>query len=133
MRPGLVADRGNTYAGTVHHPWDGDTTYCLLWTPPIQTYVLVGVRVRGVQAPELHEDGGPEVAAAVAALGPVGAQVLVGQVGPYTRPGHVTGSVAVGGVDVAGWLLERGYAVAWDGTGKRPVVPWPPPGSMAVP
>jgi endonuclease YncB( thermonuclease family) len=23
-------------------------------------------------------------------------------------------------------MIEQGYAVEWDGTGKRPLVPWPP-------
>lgn len=123
---GLVADRSNTYSGTVRLVHDGDTAVCLLWDPIVQMYVQVAVRVRGVQAPELADPGGPQVKAALAELIGLGAAVLVGEVGPYPRPGHITGSLSVAGVDVAGWLLNRGYAVAWDGRGPKPPVPWPP-------
>lgn len=123
----LAVDHLNHYGGTVHHHYDGDTVFALLWDPLAQLYLLAAVRVRGVQAPELHDRGGPTVAAAVADLAPVGTAVLVGDVGPYPRPGHITGSITThAGVDVATWLLERGYAVRWDGSGAKPPVPWPP-------
>lgn len=124
---GLVADRGNVYAGTIHHIHDGDTALTLLWDPLLQVYVLVAVRLRGVQAPELSDPGGPEVRAAFADLAPAGTAVAVSDVGPYPRPGHVTGALRIGGADVAGWLLEQRYAVPWNGRGAKPSVPWPPP------
>ena len=37
------------------------------------------------------------------------------------------------GTDLAGWLIERGYAVAWNGRGTKPVVPWPPLTAREVP
>lgn len=122
----LAADRSNVYGGTVHHPHDADTIYCLLWDPLIQTFALTGVRLRGLQGPELRDPGGREVAAAVAGLASPGRPVEVTDVGPYPRPGHITGRLTVAGVDIGGWLLERGYAVPWDGRGPKPVVPWPP-------
>lgn len=125
--PALTADHGNTYAGTARLVHDGGTVICQLWDSIVQMYVQVAVRVRGVQAPELTDPGGPQVKAALAELIGPGAAVLVGDVGPYPRPGHITGRLVVAGVDVASWLLERGYAVPWDGRGARPVVPWPPP------
>jgi endonuclease YncB( thermonuclease family) len=124
----LAIDRKNLYSGTVHHVWDGDTVYLLLWSPPEQHYVLVGCRVRGTQAPELGKDPGAEqVRDFLAARLPVGEHVVVGDVGPYPRAGHITCSLSMAdGTDLAGWLIERGYAVAWDGRGPKPVVPWPP-------
>lgn len=123
----LIADRANRFGGTVSHPYDGDTCYCQLWSPLAQMYVIVGVRVRGINAPELHAPGGAEVAAYVAGLLPVGLPVIVGEVGPYPRPGHVTGSVTTPDhVDIATRLLSLGYAVPYDGVGPRPPVPWPP-------
>lgn len=129
-RAGLAADRPNIYEGTVHHVHDGDTPFGLIWDPLMQVYVLLGCRVKGVQAPELTDPGGPEVRDALASLAPVGADMRVGNLGGYPRAGHVTVSVLVKvhqvWVDVGSWLLDLGYAVPWDGTGKRPTVPWPP-------
>jgi endonuclease YncB( thermonuclease family) len=124
---GLTADKANRYSGAVHHPWDGDTCYCELWCPPIQMYVIVGVRIRGINAPELHAPGGQQVADYVAQILPKGAAVAVSEVGPYPRPGHVTGSITTADhVDMATRLLGLGYAVPYDGVGPRPPVPWPP-------
>ena len=123
----LSADQPNRYAAVTHHVHDGDTVMALVWTPPVQQYVLTGCRVLGVQAPEMDEPGGPDVAAAVAELVQPGRLLLIGDVHSYPRPAHITCSVAlVDGPDLATWLLERGYAVPWDGRGKRPTVPWPP-------
>jgi endonuclease YncB( thermonuclease family) len=124
----LVADRLNLYAGTVHHVHDGDTVYCLLWSPLEQHYVLTGCRIRGVQAPELGKDpGAEEVRDFLKARLPVGEQVVVHDVGAYPRAAHITCSLtAADGTDITTWLLERGYAVAWNGQGKKPAVPWPP-------
>lgn len=128
MTRGLVSDRGNRYGAVVHHPWDGDTSYCTVWDPVIQLPVVVGVRVRGIQAPELHDPGGPDVAAYLRdELLPVGDHVVVGDVGPYPRAGHITASITTAaGVDVAARLLSLGYAVPYNGTGIKPMVPWPP-------
>ena len=125
----LAVDRPNKYAGTVHHVHDGDTVYALVWSPPEQHYVLVGCRVRGVQAPELRDPGGPEVRDLLAARLPAGEQVVIGDVGPYPRAGHVTCSVTTAdGTDVATWLIVNQYAVEWNGVGAKPSVPWPPAG-----
>jgi endonuclease YncB( thermonuclease family) len=123
----LAVDYLNHYGGTVHHVHDADTLYCLTWVPQLQMYGLVGIRVRGVQAPELTDPGGPETRQAVVEKAPVGSAVVLGEMGPYPRPGHVTASITLqDGTDLAYWLVERGYAVRWDGKGKRPTVPWPP-------
>lgn len=123
----LAADRLNLYSGAVHHIHDADTVYCLAWSPIEQHYVLVGCRIRGVQGPELRDPGGPEVRDLLIARLPVGEHVVIHDVGPYPRAGHVTCSVTMAdGTDVASWLLERRYAVAWDGRGAKPTVPWPP-------
>jgi endonuclease YncB( thermonuclease family) len=122
----LAIDVANRYGGTIHHHHDGDTIYVETWDPIIQAHVIVGVRVRGVQAPELGQPGGREVAAAVAAHWPPGTAAVWTDAGPYPRAGHVTATPASAGADVATWLLDCGYAVPWDGTGPKPPVPWPP-------
>lgn len=124
----LVVDHLNHYSAKVHHVYDGDTVFCLIWDPVISIYVLGGVRIRGVQAPEMTEPGGPDVKAAMTEKVPVNSTVVVGELGPYPRPGHVTAALTLqDGSDVASWLLDCGFAVRWDGQGKRPTVPWPPP------
>lgn len=123
----LAADHLNHYSATVHHIHDADTLYCLVWDPIMTMYALVGVRVRWVQCPELSEPGGVDTRAALVERAPVNSTVLLGEVGPYSRPGHIVASVTLqDGTDLATWLLDRGYAVRWDGRGARPVVPWPP-------
>lgn len=127
----LALDRPNRYGAVVHHPHDADTVYALVWAPPLQQYVLTGCRIGGIQGPETTDAGGDVVAAAIAELCPPGRLLAVGDVRSYPRAGHITCSLELrdgpnAGTDLAGWLLARGYAVAWDGRGKRPTVPWPP-------
>lgn len=129
----LVADRGNVYGGIVRQVHDGDTVLALFWNPLIQVYVQVAVRVRGVQAPELTDPGGPQVKTALSELIGPGESVQVTDVGPYPRPGHITGRLTAAGVDIGGWLLARGYAVPWGGRGPKPIVPWPPTGQSSPP
>lgn len=127
-RLAAMVGQANSYAGKVDHHHDGDTVYVLTHDRVINAPVIVGVRVRGVQAPELRDPGGPEVAAAVAELvGPPGAVVTFGITAADPHPGRVVGPlVTQSGVDVAAWLLARGYAVPYDGKGPKPPVPWPP-------
>lgn len=124
---GLAVDHLNHYGGTLHHVHDADTLYCLVWDPIMQMYALVGVRVRWVQCPELTEPGGIETRAAVVERVPLDTTLVFGEVGAYSRPGHIVATVTLpDGSDLADWLLGQGYAVKWDGRGKRPAVPWPP-------
>ena len=124
---GLVVDRGNAYGGTVHHVHDGDTPYCLVHDTLAGFPLLLGCRLRGINAPELTDPGGPEVRDALWALIPPGTAVTVSDVTVGDRAGRIVCRVAsVNAPDLSAWLLERGFAVRYSGVGPRPPVPWPP-------
>lgn len=103
---------------------DADTFVC---TVDLGFYVAVRMscRLAGCNAPERHDPGGPEATAALAAL-LTGQTVTVRSIRPDKFAGRFDAQVYAGTVDVTAWMIDHGYAVAWDGTGRRPTVPWPP-------
>lgn len=92
-------------------------------------------RLVGINAPDRGEGGYAEAKAALGTIlagGPL--MVMSLSLDPDDKYGgrfdgqlyvHVRGREEV--LSVQQWLVEHGYAVAWDGTGRRPLVPWPPP------
>lgn len=96
------------------------------------TWSRQSCRLAGINAPD-HGEGGREEAKAelarVLALGPV----TVESVRADKFAGRFDAVVIVAPADgsapiiVNNWLVRQGYAVPWDGTGKRPLVPWPRP------
>lgn len=117
----------NTYVGTVYQHTDGDTIKVLAVEPYFGVPVVLSVRIAGINCPDRGEGGYREVNAALAAWLPVGRVVTLTGLKPDKYAGRCDAAVATAdGVSVAGWLLDNGYAVFWDGTGSRPVVPWPP-------
>ncbi len=120
-------------AATVARVVDGDT-----FTADVDLGFYVRVRMScrlvGLNAPEHNEPGGPEARTALATLLGKG-EVTVASVradkfaGRFDAEVTVTGPPADGGRPawhVNAWMIQQGYAVAWDGTGPKPRVPWPP-------
>ena len=113
---------------------DGDTVVCDV---DLGFYVRtrMSCRLAGINAPEHDEPGGPEAKAALAELLGRGT-VTVASVGVDKFAGRFTAHVVVTGPlrpdhtrqawDVGASLVEQGLAVAWDGRGRKPIVPWPP-------
>lgn len=103
---------------------DGDTFRCTVdlgfWVQ-----VRMSCRLAGLNAPERRDPGGAESTAALAGL-LTDQDVTVRSVRPDKFAGRFDAQVYAGAVHVNGWLVDHGFAVAWDGTGPRPVVPWPP-------
>lgn len=117
----------NAYAGTVTHVQDGDTVHVAVVDALLSVPVVLAVRIAGVNANELAEPGGPEARAALVGLLPVSTLVTLRHVHPDKYAGRILAQVITGGgVDVGPWLIGRGLAVGWNGTGPKPKVPWPP-------
>jgi endonuclease YncB( thermonuclease family) len=118
----------NAYAGTCYAVHDGDTIHVSVLDPLLSVPVILAVRIAGINAPELSEPGGIEVRDALRNLLTLGTVVTLTGVHADKYAGRVDARVVTAaGLDVAGWLLERGYAIAWNGVGTKPLVPWPPP------
>lgn len=107
---------------------DGDTFRCDV---QLGFYVTVRMscRLAGINAPEHNQPGGPEAKAGLAELLAAGS-VTVESVRADKFAGRFDAKVVVTGwgttTDVRAELIRRGLAVPWDGTGPRPLVPWPP-------
>lgn len=127
---------GDNYirAATVVDVVDGDTVRLDV---DLGFYVQVRMlcRLAGLNAPEHNQPGGPQATLALTRLLAQGA-VTVMSVAPDKYAGRFDAQVLVTAPPVAGvsevvhvnqWLIDQGFAVAWDGTGPRPSVPWPPP------
>jgi endonuclease YncB( thermonuclease family) len=124
----LVVGADNVYAGTVTTVRDGDTVHVSVMDALLSVPVVLAVRVAGVNAPELSEPGGKEVRDLLAAELPPGTVVTLRRLHPDKYAGRVDATITTqAGLDVAFWLLDHGFAVAWSGVGIRPRVPWPPP------
>lgn len=123
----ITAGRDNTYVGTVYAHTDGDTIKVLAVEPYFGVPVVLSVRVAGINCPDRGEGGYREVNVALAEWLPAGRVVTLTGLAPDKYAGRCDAALTtIDGVSVAGWLLEHGYAVPWNGTGVRPIVPWPP-------
>lgn len=117
---------------------DGDTFLCDV---QLGFYITarMSCRLAGINTPERGEHGWAEATAALAELLGRG-KVTVASVRADKYAGRFDAQVVVTAparhdpelgplVDawqVNGALVDQGVAVEWDGTGPRPVVPWPP-------
>lgn len=93
--------------------------------------VRMSCRLAGLNCNELTEPGGQEArdaAAGILGSGPVTVQ----SVGVDKFAGRFDAVVVVTApaapVNLNSWLIAHGFAVAWDGRGPKPHVPWPPTG-----
>lgn len=118
----------NAYAGSSFKPQDGDTHHFVVADVLLSMPVILDVRIAGINTNELNEPGGPEAAAALAGLLPFGTVVTLRHVHPDKYAGRALAQVVTAlGVDVAPWMIGQQLAVAWNGVGPKPKVPWPPP------
>lgn len=106
---------------------DGDTFKALV-DQGCDNLTRKGIRINGINARELSEPGGPEARAYLRDLVPEGMVVTVISVTWDKYANRLDCDVDVPGIgDLASRLIADGYAAAWDGTGPRPVPPWPIP------
>jgi endonuclease YncB( thermonuclease family) len=118
------------YNATVTRVIDGDTIVVDVDWGFRRHDVDVPVRLLGCNAIELSQPGGPEARDNLAALLPTGSPVLLLTAKPDKYAprwdAHVTYLTATGAVhDLVADLIADGWAAAWNGTGPRPLPPWP--------
>lgn len=118
-----------TRAVTVVDVIDGDTFRCEV---DLGFYVRVRMscRLAGLNAPEHNQPGGIAVRSWLEAIlfpaGKPAPSVVVQSVRADKFAGRFDAIVMVDGVNVNDLMIQLGFAVPWDGTGPRPLVPWPP-------
>jgi micrococcal nuclease len=110
------------YVATVVRVIDGDTVAVDLQLG-FSVSLRQSCRLAGLNARELHAEGGGEARDHLAGLlGPV---VTVRSVRLDKFAGRFDGVIVSGGVNVNERMIADGYAAAWDGSGVRPVPVWP--------
>lgn len=83
----------------------------------------------GINCIELKDPGGREARARVLELAPPGSPVTTTAYRWDKYGNRLDCQIMLpGGRNLAQMLVDEGYAVAWDGTGARPVPTWPIPG-----
>jgi endonuclease YncB( thermonuclease family) len=111
---------------------DGDTFVCQV-DLGFYTWTRQSCRLAGLNTNEPDEPGGPQAREELTRLLTLGA-VTVRSVRVDKYAGRFDALVFVLGsggrtlIDVNRTLVERGFAVPWDGRGPKPRVPWPRPG-----
>ena len=130
----VAVSASNQYAGSVASVHDGDTVHVQVLDPLLSVPVVLAVRILGINTAELSEPGGVEAHAALAGALVPGTLVTLDGVKPDKYAGRVVAGITTKtGVSVAAWLIARGLAVPWNGSGPKPPVPWPPtPGEWTV-
>lgn len=112
---------------------DGDTLTALV---NLEAKPLLGValwaelplRLAGCNARELALPGGPEARDHLAALLPVGTAVTVTVTGVDKFGGRMDARITLSdGTDLVTVLVADGWVALWNGTGPKPVPPWPRP------
>lgn len=116
-------------AVTVVRVIDGDTFVCDV-DLGFHVRARLSCRLAGINAPEHNQPGGPEAKARLTEMLGRG-EITVTSVGVDKYAGRFDAVVWLtfesGDVwNVGDMLVDDGMAVRWDGTGQRPVVPWPP-------
>jgi len=84
------------------------------------------IRLLGCNARELAMPGGVEARDNLAALLPVGSTVTLATASPDKFGGRYDAAIFLpDGSDLVAQLITGQWAAAWDGTGAKPVPPWP--------
>ena len=117
-----------TYRATVLEVHDGDTIKADLDLGLNVWIKGAALRLLGCNARELSEPGGTEARDHLSGILPVGTVVTLHTVKPDKFGGRYDAQVELGdGTDLVALLISTGWAAAWDGTGTKPVPPWPIP------
>lgn len=99
---------------------DGDTIYCDIPGAPPIVGDHIGIRLRGIDTPEMRGPGPhDEARALLLSLCPVGSPAKV-QNASRDKYFRIDGDVYCDGVDVAKRLLDAGLAHPYDGGTKEP-------------
>ena len=118
-----------TYNAMVVAVHDGDTITASI---DLGFHVMLfqqQVRLLGCNARELSEPGGLEARDNLRALLPSApATVTIRTVRPDKFGGRYDAQITLpDGTDLVSKLIADGWAAPWDGTGSKPVPPWPRP------
>lgn len=114
-----------TRAFTIAYVHDGDTVMGAL-DLGFHVTMNASCRLAGINARELAMPGGKEARDHLAGLVPVGARLTVTSVTADKYSGRFDGLLWLpDGDDASARMVRDGYAAAWDGTGPKPVPPWP--------
>lgn len=125
-----------TYSATVAAVHDGDTLSFVIdlgfniFLHPVndRDRERMSFRLLGCNARELSQPGGPEARDHLAQLLPAGAKVTVTSLKPDKYGGRWLAVVTLAdGSDLVRQLVDEGWAAPWDGTGPKPIPPWPRP------
>ena len=120
-----------TLAATINTVHDGDTLYGTIdqglgIVNKGLTRNGMGLRLYGCNARELTEPGGTEARDNLASLIPPGSTVAITCRAWDKYAGRVDVSITLAdGSDLVTRLIADQWAAAWDGTGTKPVPPWP--------
>lgn len=120
MKPAYV------YSATVLRVIDGDTVAAAVDLGFFVT-VKMSLRLAGLNARELRDEGGPEARDHLAALLPVGTEVVVQSVKPDKYAGRADAVLIVSGRNLNQRLLAEGWAAPYTGQGLTSdhVPAWP--------
>ncbi|NHN55752.1 hypothetical protein G9U51_08180 [Calidifontibacter sp. DB0510] len=123
-----------SYAATVTRVIDGDTLDADVTLGSLELAGLaimlvlqeLRIRLRGCNAAEIRTEGGKAAKAHLAELLPVGAPITLTRVTPYKYGIEVVAAIQTRtSVDLIADLIADQWVAPWDGTGTRPVPPWP--------
>lgn len=111
----------------VDYVHDGDTVMGRL-DLGFHVTMAAACRLAGINAIELAQPGGTEARDYLASLIPAGARLSVSSVKADKYEGRFDGLLWLpSGATASQQMIDTGYAVAWNGQGKKPVPPWPIP------
>lgn len=117
-----------TFSAVVDRVQDGDTLDLSVNLDGFGAWHRGSFRLLGCNARELSQPGGPEAAANLAAMLPVGTQVVIRSVKVDKFGGRYDAAVQLAdGSDLVAALIAANWAAAWNGVGTKPVPPWPRP------
>jgi endonuclease YncB( thermonuclease family) len=115
-----------TYRATINYVHDGDTINVDLDQGLDQWHKRLNVRFLGGNAAELRTPGGDAAAANLKAMLPLGTVITLRSVAWDKFGGRVDADVVqLAGVDLIQLLITEQWLAPWDGTGPKPVPPWP--------